>query len=128
MKYSKQGVVEGVNWMWYFNEGAFLWGTLSGYVMAQLGRFVHNDPESSRIRTLYRSEECGTITGMELINRNKYDPKELVVASFIDDGNSLINVYRHGVTLDVIEDSGIKHISYLDSVSAGDSDYLIICK
>ena len=96
-----QGCQRDISWISYLGEGHFFCGTSAGYFKFRLWESNTNDPNSPYLQTLLRNEEWSKICHIEVVDKNEYDPKELVVVSNMNDSTSVINLYRRGITLDV---------------------------
>lgn len=126
MNISFQGKMSGATCMAYLNDGHLICGTQSGYFLSRLVEYHTGDHTSPYIITLNRHEECSAISSMELIDKNEYDPKELVVATHVKDCHSIVNLYRRGITMDILTNQDISRISYMNTFELNGTSYLIL--
>ena len=112
--------------MAYLADGHFICGTRSGYFFSRLVEFHTGDHTSPYVITMDRQEECSAISSMELIDKNEYDPKELVVATHVRDCHSIVNLYRRGITMDILTNQDISRISYMNTFELNGTIYLIM--
>lgn len=143
MSVSFQGCQPDISCMSYLSEGHFFCGTSAGYFKFRLWESNTNDPKSPYLQTLLRNEEWSTICHIEMVDKNEYDPKELVVVSSIREWLSVINLYRRGITLDVYNryelgssnamhdraasfPNAISRISNMNTWSLGSNSYLVM--
>lgn len=102
MNVSFQGRVSDLKCLAYISEGYFYCGTSCGNFTARLLNKHTGDPDSPYLQILSKNEECSAISHIEVVDKNEYDPKELVVVSSVAENYSVINLYRRGITLDVL--------------------------
>lgn len=123
---SFQGKIEGGSSMSYLNEGHFIFGTSSGYFTGKLVENFTGDQSSPYLVHLRREEEWAAITNILLVDKNEYDPKELVVATQVKDNYSVINLYRRGIVFEVLLNQEVSRISYLNAFEINKQTYLIM--
>lgn len=126
MNVSYQGIMHDAVCMAYLNDGHFICGTRSGYFISKLVDKHTGDHSSPYIVNLARNEECAAISNIELVDKNEYDPKELVVSTQVKDNHSVINIYRRGITLDKLISHEISRISYMNMVEINTHSYLVM--
>ena len=143
MNISYQGWQKDISCISYLGEGHFFCGTSAGHFKFRLWEGNTNDPNSPFMQTLLRNEEWSKIWHIEVVDKNEYDPKELVVVTNMSDSLSVINLYRRGITLEIyvkydfgtsnktssrsnISSLSASRISNMNSWTLGSNSYLIL--
>jgi hypothetical protein len=75
---------------------------------------------------LQKKEECGPISALELVDKNEYDPKELVAVTHIKDCRAQINIYRRGITLTELKKIDVPAILYMKIFELNYDNYYLL--
>ena len=126
MKISVQGNLEGIKCLTYLSSGKFICGTSAGYAVIQLQEEDTGNEDSRLIKVLGRKEEWGPVTNLEIVDRNEYDPKELIATSQTWPGLTYISVYRRGINLEVFLTEEVPRIQYSNSFMLSGTKYLVL--
>lgn len=121
-----QGIWENIKCLAYINDGHFIGGTYSGYRQFKLVESNTSKQDSPFLVELQKMEECGPISSLELIDKNEYDPKELVAVTHIKDLKSQINIYRRGITLTELKKIEVPAIQYMKIFELNDNEYYLL--
>lgn len=121
-----QGIIQGSRWITSISDMRFVVGTDSGYSLVELLNESTGIETSPYVRVKGRQEQWGPVQNLEIVDRNEYDPKDLIATSSNFNGSSSISVYRKGISLETYLRHKVPRISYSNSVSINGVAYLLL--